>query len=71
MFRCEAEILSGSRGKAAEGRRTPKRWREFHGSREREASWSAPVPWRFPASARHTGITNARDDGRIFSIPDF
>jgi len=35
-------------GKAAEGRRTPERWREIHLSREREASWSAPVPWRFP-----------------------
>ena len=27
---------------------TPERWREMHLSRERGASWSAPVPWRFP-----------------------
>jgi len=30
--------------KAAEGRRTPKRWRDCHGSRVREASWSASSP---------------------------
>jgi len=43
---------------AAEGRRTPKRWREFHGSRVRGASWSAPVLWRFSASARFSSIGN-------------
>jgi hypothetical protein len=30
--------------KAAEGRRTPKRWRDCHGARVREASWSASSP---------------------------
>ena len=33
--------------KAAEGRRTPRRWREIFRSMTREASWSAPVLWRF------------------------
>jgi len=46
-FRWEAEISVDARGKAAEGRRTPGRWREGYGPRLREASWSAPVPWRF------------------------
>jgi len=38
---------SVARDKAAEGRRSPKRWREFYGSCVREASWTAPAPWRF------------------------
>jgi hypothetical protein len=46
-FGWEAENFGGSRGKAAEGRRTPRRWREGYGSCVREASWSAPVLWRF------------------------
>ena len=31
-------------GKAAEGRRTPRHWRDHQSSRVREASWSAPSP---------------------------
>jgi len=41
------QIILRGRSKAAEGRRTPKRWRDYYGSRVREAFWSAPVPWRF------------------------
>jgi hypothetical protein len=33
--------------KAAEGRRSPRRWRVQANARSREASWSAPVLWRF------------------------
>jgi hypothetical protein len=46
--------MAGDSAKAAEGRcdatlaRTPEHWREIHLSRERGASWSAPVLWRFP-----------------------
>jgi len=47
QFSDDFSNLSSPPGKAAEGRRTPRRWREGHGSRVREASWSAPVPWRF------------------------
>ena len=36
-------VWSGG-AKAAEGRRTPKRWRDCHGPCVREASWSAPSP---------------------------
>jgi hypothetical protein len=41
--------------KAAAGRRTPRRWREGYGFRVREASWSAPVPWRFVRTPAPTG----------------
>jgi hypothetical protein len=37
--------------KAAEGRRTPRRWRVGQDPREREASWSAPGLWRFGTSS--------------------
>ena len=40
-------VIRGTVGlprKAAEGRRTPKRWRDNHGTRVREASWSASSP---------------------------
>jgi len=35
------------RGKAAEGRRNPGRWRLVKIPDPRAASWSAPVLWRF------------------------
>jgi len=39
--------LGSDRGKAAEGRRSPRRWCEDRALGEREASWSAPALWRF------------------------
>jgi len=49
--------------KAAEGRRTPKRWRDGHGSRVREASWSAPSPLAlFP-------VNQAYPHGNVLGMP--
>ncbi len=53
-------------GKAAEGRRTPRRWRDGHDPRVRKASWSAPVLWRFPQGARHSNIGKGHSMYRLF-----
>ena len=69
------QIILRFDAKAAAGRRTPKRWREGgarHSVRAAVVNPDAPVgsrwragdcaPYRrFPASARFSGISNARD----------
>ena len=42
-----APSAKGSVSKAVEGHRTPRRWRAVRRPVPREASWSAPVLWRF------------------------
>jgi len=64
-------VAAGRSAKAAEGRRTPRRWRAGYGSRVREASGSAPAPWRFPASARCSGIGNGHVTCHAASVFDF
>ena len=67
------------RGKAAEGRRTPKRWRVAEGLASREASWSAPVLWRFgmagvalaPGGLRQNGAEAARKLFHLFDDEGF
>ncbi len=39
--------------KAVEDYRSPRRWRVFYAPEPREASWSAPVLWRFGFRENH------------------
>ena len=51
--------------KAAEGRRTPRRWRVGQDPRKREASWSAPALWRFgPSLVLLTNVRIPNSTGR-------
>jgi hypothetical protein len=43
--------MRGVDSKAAEGRRSPRRWRLGQDPRERAGSWSTPALWRFEPSA--------------------
>jgi hypothetical protein len=71
QFSSHYSDLTSPSGKAAEGRRTPRRWREGYGSRVRGASWSAPVPWRFVNGARQSGTGKFHVACQPVSVPDF
>ena len=50
-----SELRVHLRSKASEGWRTPRRWRALRYAREREASWSAVVLYRFWPQAKGDG----------------